>query len=98
MRDLRLVGQGGGGGAVKRLLAVVPWDARGPGWANRGLNAYIEETDPLGSLVRVHEKTVYFDDLTPEQQLAWEVGMLARPALERVFGGQQGKYLDEVGP
>ncbi len=68
----------------RRLVAVDPWTAAGPGWANSGVTAIWEETRSDGS-VRLANETVYQGDLSAEEVLAWRVGMAAMSVLRKRF-------------
>lgn len=81
-----------------RLLAVVPWNNEGhEGWVPGGISAYFEDLCKDGSTV-IRMETVYLDDLTDEERLAWRVGILVREPLERRFGGRQGELRLEAAP
>jgi hypothetical protein len=70
-----------------RIEHLEPWSAAGPGWANRGITAYMvgpayQDKDGL-----VSEKkktiTVYDKDLNAEESLALSVALRVRGALEQ---------------
>lgn len=82
---------------LTRLLAVVPWEAAGPGWRNDGITAYFEDTYMDGS-TRVREETIQGCDAPPELQAIRKVGLLVRAELEPLFGGQWAKYRRSSSP
>lgn len=82
---------------LTRLLAVVPWEADGPGWRNDGLTAYFEDTYRDGS-TRVREETMQGKDAPPRLQAMRKVGLLVRAELEPLFGGRQGYYRQVASP
>jgi hypothetical protein len=76
---------------LTRLLAVVPWEAAGPGWRNDGITAYFEDTYGDGS-TRVREETIQGVDAPPDLEAIRKVGLLVRRELEPLFGGQQAHF------
>lgn len=68
----------------RRLLAIDPWAAAGPGWANSGVTAFFEDMDKEGK-VRVTRETVYSKDLDQAESLAWKTAMAANEVLRRRF-------------
>lgn len=88
------------GPMMSRLLAVVPWKARGPGWSNAGITAIFEDIHD-GGATSLREETVYRDPsdsdgerpyLTAEERLAWTVALAAQDVLAKRFGGRIGEY------
>ena len=65
-------------------MAVEPWAAAGPGWANSGVTAIWEETHSDGK-VKTQKETVYRDDLTAEEIVAWQAAMIGLGVLRRRF-------------
>ena len=68
----------------RRLIAVDPWDANGPGWSNSGVTAIYEVICNDGSL-RIDNVTVYLDALSAEEHVAWKVAVTAIEVLKRRF-------------
>lgn len=71
----------------RRLLAVEPWKAAGPGWANGGFRAYFEETYFVGSQpeVKVVTDYLYEKDMTAEEALGFTIAIRALAPARRRF-------------
>lgn len=68
----------------RRLLAVVPWTANGPGWANAGLHTYFEDIYEDGT-VKTSEEWVYEKDLAPAERAVFRIGLEVNAVLSRRF-------------
>lgn len=78
----------------RRLLAVEPWKASGPGWANGGYRAYFEETHFRGSIAetKIVTEYLYEKDMTAEEALGFSIAIRALEPARRRFEKK------EVGP
>lgn len=85
-------------GFQKRLIAVEPWKASGPGWANGGVRAHFEVTRlvqrgrTIEAVTKVETEYLYEKDMTAEERLAFDIALRVIEPFRRRFASQ------EVGP
>ena len=69
-----------------RVESLEPWAASGPGWSNKGVTADLVGEGYIDSdgVIRLNKRriTLYEKDLSSEEHLAMEVGILAHRVLQ----------------